>query len=477
LEAEEANMGPKPWCVLVRWAGAAALLAALGVAQARAAAVEKPNIVVIYLDDIGNADIGAQGGTDIPTPHIDSIARGGVRCRHGYVTAPYCSPSRSGLMTGRYQTRFGHEYNEGPRDTLDVFGLPLSETTLAQRLKALGYAAAAVGKWHLGYTAERQPTNRGFDEFYGTVGNTPYFHPRLIDSRISIEAKPVEDAAFYTTEAYAERAVQFIAAHKRKGKDAPFFLYLPFNACHVPPEATEKYLARFPNIASPARRTYAAIMSALDDAVGRVLEALRAGGFEDNTLLFCISDNGGPLTKRGPNGSNNGPLRGQKGDTWEGGIRVPFFVRWKGHLPAGKVYDEMVAQIDVLPTALAAAGAEVDPAWKLDGVNLLPYLEGKNPGNPHAALYWRFGPQRAITSDGWKLVQGYDYTGPDQSTNSVAYTRVTPLMLFHLAEDPNETTDLAAQYPERVRALDAQWQAWNREQAQPLWLPVGPRPE
>ncbi len=457
------------------WAATLVVLCELaaGPTSSFAAAQRKPNVVVIYVDDVGFADFGVQGGTDIPTPHIDSIARNGVRCTHGYVSAPYCSPSRSGLMTGRFQTRYGHEFNEGTPDTLAVFGLPLSETTLAQRLKSLGYATGAVGKWHLGYTAARQPTNRGFDEFLGTVTNTPYLHPTLIDTRISIEGKRVADPGFYTTEAYAARAVEFIKAHE----DVPFFLYLPFNACHVPPEATEKYLARFPRIENPARRSYAAIMSALDDAVGRVLAAIRDSGLENDTLLFCVSDNGGPMTKRGPNGSNNGALKGQKGDTWDGGIRVPFFVQWKDHLPAGKVYDEMVAQIDILPTALAAAGGEILADWKLDGVNLLPYLEGKDAGKPHRALYWRFGPQRAIIRDGWKLVQGYDYNGPDQSTDSLAFIRVTPPSLYHLAEDPGETTDLAARYPDRVKALDAEWQSWNREQAAALWLPMGTRPK
>jgi arylsulfatase A-like enzyme len=340
--------------MIVRRAQAAmlTLLMFFGAApSAWAAAERKPNIVVIYVDDVGYADFGVQGGTDIPTPNIDSIARGGVRCTRGYVSAPYCSPSRAGLMTGRFQTRFGHEYNEGPAETLQVFGLPLSETTLAQRLKALGYATAVIGKWHLGYTLARQPTNRGFDEFLGTVTNTPYLHPRLIDSRISIEPKRVKDPAFSTTAAYAERAVAFINAHK----DEPFLLYLPFNACHVPLEANETYLARFPKIENPSRRSYAATMSALDDAVGRVLSALRAHGLENDTLLFCVSDNGGPLTKRGPNGSNNGTLKGQKGDTWDGGIRVPFFVQGTGRLPAGAVYNERVAHIDILPPAVAAA--------------------------------------------------------------------------------------------------------------------------
>jgi arylsulfatase A-like enzyme len=434
------------------------------------AADRKPNIIVFLGDDLGYADLGAQGGTTIPTPHIDSIARGGVRCTNGYVSGPYCSPTRAGLITGRYQTRFGHEFNEGANTDREAFGLPLSETTFAQRMKALGYATAAVGKWHLGFSVSRRPTNRGYDEFLGTLANTPYFHPQLVDSRVGPDPKRVEDPGFYTTDAYAQRAVEFVAANK----DRPFYLYFPFNACHVPNQATEKYLARFPRIENEQGRLYAAEMSAMDDAVGRVLAALREHGLEDDTLIVFLSDNGGPMTKMGPNGSNNRPLKGQKGDTWEGGIRVPFFVQWKGHLPAGKVYELPVIQLDILPTALAAAGGEASPDWRLDGVNLLPYLRGEAQGRPHETLYWRFGPERAIRQGDWKLVQGYDYNA-DQTGLSVAKIKVTPPMLFDLARDPGETTDLSAQHPEKVKALQAAWESWDRELIPPAWIPGPPK--
>jgi arylsulfatase A-like enzyme len=440
-------------------------------AQAAAAPAErKPNVIVLLGDDLGYSDLGAQGGKVIPTPHIDSIAQNGVRCTQGYVSGPYCSPTRAGLITGRYQTRFGHEFNEGQNVDREAFGLPLSETTFAQRMKALGYATAAVGKWHLGFSVSRRPFNRGYDEFFGTLANTTYFHPNLVDSRIGPDPKRVEDDAFYTTDAYAQRAVEFIAANK----DRPFYLYLPFNACHVPNQATEKYLARFPQIAAEQSRIYAAEMSAMDDAVGRVLGTLREHGLEDNTLIVFLSDNGGPMTKMGPNGSNNRPLKGQKGDTWEGGIRVPFLIQWKGHLPAGKVYDEPVIQLDILPTAVAAAGGEVSSDWKLDGVNLIPYLKGEAEGEPHEFLYWRFGPEWAVRQGDWKLVQGYDYDA-DQAGLSVAKIRVTPPMLFNIERDPGETTDLAAKRPNRVKALQAAWEAWNRELMPPAWIPGPPK--
>jgi arylsulfatase A-like enzyme len=334
-------------------AALAALLAVLAGAARAAAPARPPNVVVILADDLGYEDIGVQGGKDIPTPHIDSIARNGVRFTRGYVSGPYCSPTRAGLLTGRYQQRFGHEFNEGTGRL--PFGLPLGETTFAQRMKALGYATAAVGKWHLGALPEMRPTRRGFDEFYGTLGNTPFVHPQLVDSRVGPDPRRVEDPAFYTTDAYADRAVDFIG----RNKDKPFFLYLPFNACHTPMQATDKALARFKHIADEQRRLYAAMMSSMDDAVGRVLGALGAARLVERTLVFFLSDNGGPETKMGPNGSRNGALRGGKGDTWEGGVRVPFFVQWKGRLPAGTTYTKPVIQLDILPTALAAAGAGV----------------------------------------------------------------------------------------------------------------------
>ncbi len=439
---------------------------------AEAQAPGKPNVIVILADDLGHFDLGCQGGKDVPTPHLDSLAKNGVRCTQAYVSCPYCSPTRAGLLTGRYQTRYGHEFNEGAA-VREKFGLPVTEKTAADRMKELGYATAAVGKWHLGYGPEFRPMKRGFDEFYGTLANTPFFHPtNFVDSRISAEVRKVEDPAFYTTDAYADRIVDLV----RKFKDGPFFLYLPFNACHVPIQAPEKYLSRFKHIKNKERQGYAAMLSAMDDAVGRMLATLRELKLEDNTLIFFVSDNGGPMTKMGQNGSNNRPLKGQKGDTWEGGVSVPLLVQWKGKLPGGKTYDHPIIQLDILPTAVAAAGGQAKTEWKLDGVNLLPYLTGANAGKPHETLFWRFGPQWAIRQGDWKLVQGYDYDAKVQGP--VYETKVTAPRLFNLAADRGETKDLATQHPERVTALRGAWEAWNKEQAPPAWLPIpGKKPK
>lgn len=419
---------------------AACVVALIGPA---AGAADKPNLLIFYADDLGWGELGCQGNRDIPTPHIDSIAKNGLRCTQGYVAATYCSPSRAGLLTGRYPTRFGHEFNS----VHNAGGLSLKETTLADHLKREGYATACVGKWHLGGQDENRPTRRGFDEFYGTLANTPFFHPtNFVDSRISNDVRPVTDPAFYTTDAYADRSVDWL----QKNGSKPWFLYLPFNAQHAPLQAPQKYLDRFPTITDEKRKLFAAMMSAMDDAVGRVLAQVRQAGQEENTLVFFVGDNGGPTQSTT---SANGGLRGFKMNTYEGGPRVPFLIQWKGRLPAGATYDLPVMNLDILPTILAAAGTAAQPDWQLDGVNLLPFLTGENKARPHETMYWRFGPQWAVRHGDLKLVMSRG--GSEQPE------------LYDLATDRAESKDLAAAQPEQVRQLKALWDAWSAQQAPP----------
>ena len=409
-----------------------------------AVAAPQPNIVIFYADDLGWGELGCQGfNKDIPTPHIDSLAKNGLRFTQGYVAATYCSPSRAGLMTGRYPTRFGHEFNSVANAT----GLRLDQTTLATRLKSLGYATAAVGKWHLGSGPDYRPTQRGFDVFYGTLNNTPFFHPtNFVDSRLSQDVRPVPDESFYTTDAYADYAVAWLEQNKSK----PRFLYLPFNAVHAPLEATKKYLDRFPAITDEKRKTFAAMLSGMDDAVGRVLEKVRALGQEENTLFFFISDNGGPTASTT---AQNGSLRGFKMTTFEGGPRVPFLAQWKGKIPAGKTYDLPVMNLDVLPTAVIAAGGKPEASWQLDGVDLMPFLTGANSARPHQTLYWRYGPQWAVRHGDLKLVVSNGGSGQPE--------------LYDLARDIGETKDLATTQPAKVKELQALWNKWSAEQAPP----------
>lgn len=419
--------------------------AAGGALSAGAATPPRPNIVFIAADDLGYGELSVQGSRDIPTPHIDSIAAEGIRFTNGYVSCPVCSPTRAGWLTGRYQQRFGHEFNPGSARQADPnFGLPLSETTLADRLRAAGYATGLVGKWHLGYRPPFHPLRRGFDEFFGFLAGAHPYLPAPGAEPILRGTAPVEETE-YLTDAFAREAVSFIERHKQ----SPFFLYLSFNAVHAPLQATGKYLARFSSIADERRRTFAAMLSAMDDAVGRVLAALRANRLDRDTLVSFISDNGGPTRNTT---SRNDPLRGYKGQVLEGGIRVPFMMRWANRLPQGKVFEQPVIALDIVPTVLAAAGVPLPDS--LDGVNLLPYLAGERRGAPHAALYWRFGPQAAIRKGDWKMVRLGDGA----------------VRLYNLAEDVGESRDLAAAQPARLKELSEDWEAWNRQLSPPRWL-------
>ncbi|MBX6316326.1 MAG: sulfatase [Isosphaeraceae bacterium] len=424
-----------------------------GAVQAAEGPAKKPNIIVIVADDLGYGELGCQGQTkEIPTPNIDSLAQNGIRFTNGYVSCPVCSPTRAGLMTGRYQQRFGHEFNPGPaQQAAENFGLPLSETTLPQRLKTAGYATGMVGKWHLGYKPAYHPMKRGFDEFFGFLGGShSYLDARADKSNPILRGTEPVDEPEYLTDAFAREAVAFIDRHQAE----PFFLYLAFNAVHNPLQAPEKYLSRFPSIADRKRRTFAAMLSAHDDAVGAVLGKLRSAGLEGNTLIVYVSDNGGPTPQTT---SRNDPLNGRKGQVLEGGIRVPFLMQWKGQIPAGKTYDQPVIALDILPTAMAAAGSPTSAGDRLDGVNLLPFLTGRDSGVPHEALFWRFGPQAAVCKGAWKLVKL-----PNE-----------PARLYDLAKDIGETTDLAAQRPEVAKELQAALDAWDAQLAKPLWGPRG----
>jgi arylsulfatase A-like enzyme len=418
------------------------------------AADHKPNILFIVGDDMGYADVGFHGCKDIPTPHLDALAASGVRFTSGYVSGPYCSPTRAGLLTGRYQNRFGHEFNPGAAGA----GLPVSEKTIADRLKAAGYATGLVGKWHLGSTPEMQPQQRGFDEFFGFLGGAHSFFASAGILRGTEQVKEMD----YTTDAFGREACAFVERHKGQ----PWFLYLAFNAVHTPMHATDDRLAKFPAIADKTRRTYAAMMLAMDDAIGKVRAKLAETGQAENTLVAFISDNGGP-TMQGVtvNGSVNQPLRGSKRTTLEGGVRVPFIVAWPGKLKPG-VFAQPAIQLDLTATALAAAGVATKPEWKLDGVNLLPFLTGEKSGAPHDALYWRFGEQMAVRAGDFKLVR-YDTTADGLAAGRKASP--SPLKLYNLRDDLGETKDLAAAQPGRVKELQALWNTWNTANVKPLW--------
>ena len=432
------------------------LLAAAACLVPAAAPAAPPNLIVIVGDDMGYADVGTHGCKDIPTPNLDALARGGVRFTNGYVSGPYCSPTRAGLLTGRYQQRFGHEFN--PAGGGETVGLSVKETTLADRLKAAGYATGLVGKWHLGDAPHFHPTRRGFDEYFGFLGGAHAYFPMPKAAPIFRGTKEVEERE-YLTDAFGREAVAFVEAHKGH----PFFLYLAFNAVHTPMHADDARLKKFASIADPTRQKYAAMMTAMDESVGKLLAKLRDAKLAENTVIVFFSDNGGPILQgTSINGSVNAPLRGSKRTTLEGGVRVPFFASWPGKLPANVTDDRPVIQLDVLPTLLAAAGVEAKPEWKLDGVNLLPYLAGdKTAAAPHDALFWRMGQQMAVRKGDWKLVR-YDQAADGK-------TGTSPARLYNLKDDVGEATDLAAREPARVKELQAEWDRWNAGNVPPSW--------
>jgi arylsulfatase A-like enzyme len=424
----------------------------------------RPNILVIVADDLGFGDIGVHGGRDVPTPNIDALAAAGVRCTQGYVSAPYCSPSRAGFLTGRCQTRFGHEFNPHVGNEANL-GLPPDQRTIADRLRGAGYATALVGKWHQGFNAAHHPQSRGFDEYFGFLVGMHNFllHKDAeaeFDSAYSknmiYRSRELQKLDGYTTDLFTDEALGFMDRHV----DKPWFLYLAYNAVHTPLEDLAKYGVRVPaSIKNPQRRGYLSLLIGLDDAIGRVMKHLRETGRDQNTLIVFFSDNGGSGRKPylAYNTGLNTPLRGDKGQTLEGGIHVPFFVAWPGHLPAGKTFENPVSALDVLPTTCALAGAPANDA--LDGVNLLPFLTGGNAAAPHRALYWRFGPQKAIRQGDWKLVDWLDF----KTRQSSGWE------LYNLKDDIAEQHNLATARPELARELANNWNEWNKRNAAPLW--------
>jgi len=401
-----------------------------------------PNIVLIVSDDQGYADVSCYDHPqEVSTPNIDRLARQGVRLTNAYASAYVCAPTRAGLLTGRYQQRFGF-YTGGDSRT----GLPLSEVTLADLLKKQGYATAVIGKWHVGIQPEYRPLKRGFDEFYGFLGHGAhdYFNLRITDDYTSIyrNEKPINDTG-YLTRNLTRRAVSFIERHRSR----PFFLYLPFSAVHWPLQAPPEYIKRF-NTGNKDRDIYLAMLECMDEGIGEVLDTLKRTGADDNTLIIFFSDNGGAKK----NLANNGILRDYKHSVYEGGIRVPFIVRWPSKLPKGTVCDEPVISLDVMPTILSAAGASLRPDRVYDGKNMLPVLRRETKKPLHKALFFCDGAdQWAVRAGKWKLIY-----------------RKGSLELYNLVLDISETKNLASKEPDLLRQLKALYDKWRAQMGEPI---------
>lgn len=491
---------------------AALLLAAVTAGGASSAvavdgrAARPPNVIVILADDLGYGDLSSYGSTIIRTPNIDALAADGVRFTEGYVTHPVCAPSRAGILTGRYQTRFGYEFNPVGRDRRG--GVSLTETFVGQVMKQAGYRTAMVGKWHLGMADGYHPMDRGFDEFFGMTagassymldlqpGDEAYTPPGSEASErasardpLPADATPAQRMAYtrrmspiergkqkvevkdYLTDAFTDEAVRFIGANK----DRPFFLYLAYNAPHTPLQAPKKYIDRYRNVPDKGKRVYAAMVSSLDDGVGEIRAKLKAEGLDRNTLIVFLSDNGCAAYVQGA--CSNAPLSGHKGTHLEGGVRVPFIVSWPGTIPAGRTDDRMVSSLDIVPTAAALAGAALPKGS--DGVNLLPYLAGGERGVPNPTLYWRAGPNYAIRDGRWKMwtvnkaPPGAKVSSGAEITPDGTHATVSPygqyVMLYDLKTDLGERRNRAPREPAVVAGLDAKLKAWDAGNVPPQW--------
>ena len=457
-----------------------------------ASAAEQPNIVVLFADDLGYGELSCQGNPEIPTPHIDSIAASGVRFTSGYVAGPNCSPSRAGLLTGRTPTRFGYEFNPtGARNEEPGFGLPPEELTIAEALHDAGYTTGLIGKWHQGGSAKYHPFRHGFDEFFGFTHEGHYFVPPpykgvttmlrrktlpggltgrwvgdkdLIytdhmggnepdydaDNPITRGGQPVVETE-YLTDALTREAVDFIDRHD----DKPFFLYLAYNAVHSPLQGADAYMAKFSHIDDIHRRIFAAMLANMDDSVGAVMTQLRKSGLEENTIVFFLSDNGGPTRELT---SSNLPLRGSKGQMYEGALRVPFMMQWKGTIPPAQVYEKPVSSFDIYATAVANSEGVIAPK-QIEGVDLIPFVTGKNSGTPHETLFWRQGGKTAIRHGDWKLVR----MGKRLTAGKAKWE------LYDLSKDISEETNLARSHPERLTELVKLWEQMNGEMVEPLF--------
>jgi arylsulfatase A-like enzyme len=417
---------------------------------------EKPNLILIVADDLGYADLGMHGSKQIPTPYIDQLAEEGIVFSNGYVSSPVCSPSRAGLLTGKNQVSFGFDNNLFPAQPgfdPDYVGLPLTETTLANKLKSLNYVTGLIGKWHLGEKAQFHPLNRGFDEFWGFLGGA---HDYFISSpggegmQCPIECTyKTPEPISYISDDIGNECVDYIRRHKNE----PFFLFASFNAPHSPMQAKEADLKLFKHIEDDLRRTYCAMVYRLDQNVGKILEVLQEEGLEHNTFVVFISDNGGPANAIS-NGSVNAPLRGQKTTLLEGGIRVPFIFKWPAQLTAGKKIDDLVLSLDICPTFVEAAGGTTSEKDNFRGINIIPFLTGQTDKIPHVSMEWSYTVSAAIREGDWKLI-----SLPDRLP-----------MLYHISDDISEQYDLSLQNLDRTKAMLKKLGEWDVHLPHPVFL-------
>lgn len=465
---------------------------------------KRPNVIIILADDLGVTDISMYGNKVVSTPNIDGIGKGGVTFTEGYISSPVCSPSRAGLLTGRYQQRFGHEFQPNTRYLRNMFqyyaikllprfkplsvlksrevptveerlrqGLPPSEITLAELLKKYKYTTGIFGKWHLGAADFAIPCARGFDYQYGfyeaftmyakksdtSIVNMPLRRDYMDEHEWNVAEGRKGNCALltncqqcvetkkYLTTKLTDEAIAFMDNHHAPD---PFFLYLPYNAPHAPLQVEKQYYKQFAKIKDPVKRIYAAMIKCLDDQVGRVIKHVDSLGIADNTIIVFLSDNGGAVY----NGTtDNAPYRGGKLTNFEGGLKVPFMMSWKGHIKEGTVYTHPIISLDIFATIASAIGIELPTDRVYDGVDLLPYANGKK-SEAHKALFWRSDFNKAIRKDDWKLIVN-EFDGTKE--------------LYDIKNDSTEQNNLYDKKPLIAKALLNELEDWETNLIKPLW--------
>lgn len=423
------------------------------------AMAQKKNIVLLFADDAGYHDFGFQGSTTFMTPNLDKLAAEGMVFKQAYATAAVCGPSRAGLLTGVYQQRYGFEENNVPgymskssKFMGDDMGLPLHLKTVADYLNPLGYKSVVIGKWHMGNADKYHPLKRGFDEFYGFRGGARSFYPLTNEEALSRPEDRLEqgfgnykEPRKYLTDDLADAACNFIMRNQR----APFFMYVSFNAVHTPLHATEEDLKKIKGLTGK-RKKLAAMTLALDRACGMIIDKLKNLGLEDNTLVVFSNDNGGPA------GSNtcNYPLSGCKSNNLEGGIRVPCIMKLPSVIEKGSTYDKPISMLDMLPTFLGLAEGDVSGEESLDGVNLIPFITGKDDDAPHQTLFWKKENRGIVRKGDWKLIRY-----PDR-----------PAELYNIKLDQEEENNIAQKYPGQVREMFKLLWEWEGQLERPLWM-------
>jgi len=429
------------------------LLSVLSLVEISVFAQQRPNVIVILSDDGGYDDFGCYGGKEVHTPYIDELAKQGIRFQCAYASASVCAPSRAGLLTGRYQQRFGFEHNISKRPTngtaLEDIGMDTSVATIADFMKYNGYKTVGIGKWHQGDGSQFHPLKRGFDHFFGFIGGDRSYFPipgKVKPTQMLVDDGRIfpEDSIRYLTETLTDKAISYVHRYRQQ----PFFMYLAFNAIHTPVEAPLTQNSKYSHVADPLRRAYLAMLENMDSNIGRLIEQLKSDGLYENTLIIFMNDNGAATN----NGADNGQLRGLKGSKWEGGIRVPMIMQWPAKLPKGKVVNALVSGMDILPTSMDAIQGKNIPGQAIDGLSLLSSYKAAKNG--HEYLFWRRGVAKAVRHAEWKLIVVKD----------------DPILLFNLKNDLKEQHNLAEKYPDNVKEMLGKLAEWEKKMAAPKWL-------